>query len=220
MLRSLTLLASTLCLTACHSALPELHSITDTEREAEMKAAYIPAGPARVHARAVLRIPGQESDLSLLFEVRPPATLTLAALDDLGGTLFQAKRKGEVSTLLRASPLLPPDLIQQGILEDLALAFLAPASASLELRARPDQSMVLRGLIPPHEIRYGYADSTPVTDSKLSHASAGRHGRLERSLEVQTWAETPSPYPLRMRIDNHSFGYQLLLKIVEWEAIQ
>ena len=181
--------AGLLC--ACHSVpFPKVREVPgDLDR-----AAYVrPAVAATTEHRWVIESRGMEGVFTLYVRVRPPATLQMAALNDMGGTMCAAILEDGVVSVKRSSRMFPDEFIER-ILSDLR-PFLLPAPPDAYTPVQLEGGM--RGL---------YRKDGDIEELHLrgGEVRVGEKGRTAAAITVQKWKDNR---PASYRIEGFSGRY-------------
>jgi len=185
-------LAGLLLLSACGGVpFPRVEPISDEAKRVALTAALVhPLGPTKMHQRAIVRHGAEETNLTLYVRLRPPDEVHLAAIGDLGGTAFEAKRDAGGVEVVRSSPLLP-DRVVRALVEGEALAFLAPQRGPLRLVRLERGEPALHG---------GEASGRELllwSDARGDRLFGGEGGRLLMRAQVSWGAGRPAGAPMR-----------------------
>lgn len=213
----LTALAALLHLSACGGVpFPRYEPIPDEAKRAALTAALVhPLGPTRMHQRAIVRLGAEETNLTLYVRLRPPDEVHLAAIGDLGGTAFEAKRDARGVEVVRSSPLLP-DRVVRALVEGEALAFLAPQRQPLRLvRVERGELALHGGEAPGRELLLW-------SDARGDRLLGGEGGRLLTRAQVTWKPGRAAGEPLRpssLRLEGATAEFEASIEVLRCEPL-
>ena len=166
-----------LLLAACRSVpFPEYTVLEDESARHAMHARLVEyaLSPNTIH-RAALSIRGEELIVTLLMELEAPDSFKLAAVTDLGVTLFSATRNAEGMEIHQVGPGMPERFLRDYLIPDLAAGCLTPTLNDCELVQLEGESRALHYRL--------------SSDDVLLHDDpASGPIRLERGRAGRSWA--------------------------------
>jgi len=162
-----------------------------------------PAEAATTEHRWIIEAGGMEGVFTLYLRLRPPSTMEMVALSDMGGTMCSARLEKGTVEVQRASPLLSEDFARR-LLLDLRPFFLpAPANAYAVVELRDGTRALHRSEGDTEELRL-----------KGGEVRVGNRGRQTAVITVERWKDgRPETY----RIE--ATRYNATADIVRWERL-
>lgn len=206
---------------ACFAPLaPRAEPLTDPAARDRLAVVLLPPFRAeRLVIRAVLQRNDVESNATVYFRASAPDALEIAAIGDLGGTLFEATIRGDQIALGARSPLLEEEFLRDQLLPDLAAAFVPLSRDAASAVKLGDGDTGLRAVRPAAlggEVRT-FAEVPPAPRI----VERVRSGRKAARLEILPPAGLTEPAEPVRHVSAEGFGhrYRAWLDVVERSPI-
>lgn len=167
--------------------------------------------PRQQVQRASYRFASGEVLLTQYLVFEPPAALRVAAVSDLGGTVFSVEHGDGGTTVLQASPGFPEDLLLEQLIPDLLVALSRPDREECEAVRLQDG----RGAV-----HYHLGESEVLLQEAVGEIGVLRLVRGERGASCSVVdfaaADEERSCPAFLRVVNSAARYEVVIEVRPW----
>jgi len=210
--RLLTLVALS-TVAACGSVpFPSYSPIEDPSLSTRLLAAF-PGDrlPRQQVQRASYRFATGEVLLTQYLVFEPPAALRVAAVSDLGGTVFSVEHGDGGTTVLQASPGFPEDLLLEQLVPDLLVALARPDGEECQAVRLQDGRDALHYRLGESEVLLRES----VGEVEVLRLVRGRDGASCSIIDFAP-ADVERDRPAFLQVVNTAAPYEVVLEVSPW----
>lgn len=211
--RSLAALAALFAASCRGVPLPDIEPVNDEAARAALVADLLPpAAPAAMVQRWVLTDGHGDLFFTLYVQVRPPGSMAIVALSDLGGTLASGTWTDGGVAIDRDSRAFPARKARSVLLV-LAPVFLPGPPAEYELVRFADGTPAVRRA-------HGDAQVLRWRDGTDVRIVAGQGGRTRYAVTITAWGTSAGVrHPASLRSEDLPEGFGAILDVVRFEPV-